>query len=64
MAVEGKVATAIPSPCADTGAGDYTASVWTEDGVFDRGAELPRPAGLRSPVGLRTPSTSGRGRDH
>jgi SnoaL-like domain len=47
-------------PSADTGAGDYTASVWTEDGVFDRGAEFPRPAGLRSPVGLRTPSTSGR----
>ena len=23
-------------PIADTGAGDYTASVWTEDGVFDR----------------------------
>jgi hypothetical protein len=22
-------------PSADTGAGDYTASVWTEDGVFD-----------------------------
>ena len=32
-------------PSADTGAGDYTASVWTEDGVFDRGAEFPRPAG-------------------
>src|SRR6516225_6990052 len=28
-------------PSADTGAGDYTASVWTEDGVFDRGAEFP-----------------------
>src|SRR5882757_2575788 len=23
-------------------AGDYTASVWTEDGVFDRGAEFPQ----------------------
>src|ERR1700736_5459759 len=32
-------------PSADTGAGEYTASVWTEDGVFDRGAEFPRPAG-------------------
>ena len=32
-------------PSADTGAGDYTASVWTEDGVFDRGAEFPRPSG-------------------
>src|SRR6516164_11654923 len=32
-------------PSADTGAGDYTASVWTEDGVFDRGAEFPRPTG-------------------
>src|SRR5438105_15538913 len=27
-------------PSADTGAGNYTASVWTEDGVFDRGAEF------------------------
>jgi hypothetical protein len=26
-------------PSADTGAGDYTASVWAEDGVFDRGAD-------------------------
>ena len=32
-------------PSADTGAGEYTASVWTEDGVFDRGAEFPRPTG-------------------
>ena len=32
-------------PSADTGAGDYTASVWTEDGVFDRGAEFARPTG-------------------
>jgi SnoaL-like domain len=32
-------------PSADTGAGDYTASVWTEDGVFDRGAEFDRPTG-------------------
>jgi SnoaL-like domain len=32
-------------PSADTGAADYTASVWTEDGVFDRGAEFARPTG-------------------
>lgn len=32
-------------PSADTGARDYTASVWTEDGVFDRGAEFARPTG-------------------
>jgi hypothetical protein len=32
-------------PSADTGASDYTASVWTEDGVFDRGAEFARPTG-------------------
>ena len=32
-------------PSADTGAGDYTASVWVEDGEFDRGAEFPRPTG-------------------
>jgi SnoaL-like domain len=32
-------------PSADTGAGDYTASVWTEDVVFDRGAAFPRPTG-------------------
>jgi SnoaL-like domain len=32
-------------PSADTGAADYTASVWTEDGMFDRGAEFARPTG-------------------
>jgi hypothetical protein len=32
-------------PSADTGAGDYTASVWTEDGEFDRGADFPVPKG-------------------
>jgi hypothetical protein len=32
-------------PSADTGAADYTASVWTEDGVFDRGEEFARPTG-------------------
>jgi SnoaL-like protein len=32
-------------PSADTGAADYTALVWTEDGLFDRGAEFARPTG-------------------
>ncbi|MGE5271678.1 MAG: nuclear transport factor 2 family protein [Thiohalocapsa sp.] len=32
-------------PSADTGAGDYTVSVWTEDGVFDRGDEFAKPTG-------------------
>ncbi|MBV8119601.1 MAG: nuclear transport factor 2 family protein [Alphaproteobacteria bacterium] len=32
-------------PTADTGAGNYAASVWAEDGVFDRGAEFPQPIG-------------------
>ena len=32
-------------PSADTGAGEFVASVWTEDGVFDRGAEFARPTG-------------------
>ncbi|HXO02087.1 MAG TPA: nuclear transport factor 2 family protein [Stellaceae bacterium] len=38
-------------PSADTGAGEYTASVWTEDGVFDRGAEFPRPTGRAAIAG-------------
>lgn len=38
-------------PSADIGAGDYTASVWTEDGVFDRGAEFPRPTGRAAIAG-------------
>ena len=38
-------------PSADTGAGDYTASVWTEDGVFDRGTEFPRPTGRAAIAG-------------
>jgi hypothetical protein len=38
-------------PSADTGAGDYTATVWTEDGVFDRGAEFPRPTGRAAIAG-------------
>ena len=48
-------------PSADTGASDYTASVWTEDGVFDRGAEFARPTGKRrSPGAHQTLSTTGR----
>ena len=38
-------------PSADTGAQEYTASVWTEDGVFDRGAEFPRPTGRTAIAG-------------
>jgi hypothetical protein len=38
-------------PSADTGAGAYTASVWAEDGVFDRGAEFPRPTGREAIAG-------------
>jgi SnoaL-like domain len=38
-------------PSADTGAKDYTASVWTEDGVFDRGAEFARPTGRAAIAG-------------
>ena len=32
-------------PSADTGAGAFVASAWAEDGVFDRGADFPRPTG-------------------
>jgi len=38
-------------PSADTGARDFTASVWTEDGVFDRGAEFPAPTGRAAIAG-------------
>jgi hypothetical protein len=38
-------------PSADTGAGEYVASVWTEEGVFDRGAEFPRPTGRAAIAG-------------
>src|SRR5437773_8518432 len=38
-------------PSADTGASDDTASVWTEDGVFDRGAEFPAPSGRTAIAG-------------
>jgi hypothetical protein len=38
-------------PSADTGAGEYTASVWAEDGVFDRGVEFSRPTGRASIAG-------------
>jgi hypothetical protein len=42
-------------PSADTGAGDYTRTVYTEDGVFDRGAQFPRPTG---PAAIAATSTS------
>ena len=42
-------------PSADTGAGDYTVSVYTEDGEFDRGAQFPRPTG---PAAIAATSTS------
>src|SRR5436190_7979557 len=32
-------------PSADTGASDYTRSVWAEDGTFDRGDEFAKPTG-------------------
>jgi hypothetical protein len=38
-------------PSADTGASEYTRSVWTEDGVFDRGAEFPASAGRAAIAG-------------
>jgi hypothetical protein len=38
-------------PSADTGASDHTARMWTEDGVFDRGAEFPAPAGRAAIAG-------------
>ncbi len=38
-------------PSADTGASDYTASVWTEDGTFDRGDEFAKPAGRMAIAG-------------
>lgn len=38
-------------PTADTGAEDSTASMWTEDGVFDRGIEFPRPTGRAAIAG-------------
>jgi hypothetical protein len=38
-------------PSADTGARDYTASVWTEDGEFDRGAEFAAPTGRAAIAG-------------
>jgi SnoaL-like domain len=41
-------------PSADTGAGDYVASVWTEDGVFDRGGEFARPTGPAAIAGTST----------
>src|ERR1700757_3722480 len=38
-------------PSADTGASDYTASGWTEDGTFDRGDEFPKPVGRMAIAG-------------
>ena len=38
-------------PSADTGNGAFVASVWAEDGVFDRGAEFARPAGRTAIAG-------------
>ena len=38
-------------PSADTGASDYTRSVWTEDGVFDRGDEFAKPTGRAAIAG-------------
>ncbi|HEY1796613.1 MAG TPA: nuclear transport factor 2 family protein [Stellaceae bacterium] len=32
-------------PSADTGSGDFVRTVWAEDGIFDRGAQFPRPTG-------------------
>jgi hypothetical protein len=38
-------------PSADTGAGAYVATVWTEDGVFDRGDEFAKPTGRAAIAG-------------
>jgi hypothetical protein len=38
-------------PSADTGAADYVAAVWAEDGVFDRGPEFPQPTGRSAIAG-------------
>ena len=38
-------------PSADTGAGAYVASVWAEDGVFDRGDEFAKPTGRAAIAG-------------
>lgn len=38
-------------PSADTGNGAFVASVWAEDGVFDRGAEFPKPTGRAAIAG-------------
>jgi hypothetical protein len=43
-------------PSADTGAKDYTASVYTDDGVFDRGAKLSGATGNAAiAAGLTSP---------
>ncbi len=51
-------------PSADTGAGEYTASVWTEDGVFDRGAEFARPTGPAAIAGTSTSAEHRRAIEH
>ena len=37
-------------PSADTAASDYTKSVYTADGVFDRGDEFAKPTDRKSVV--------------
>ena len=52
-------------PSADTGASDYTASVWMEDGEFDRGSQFPAPKGraaiaaTSSSLSIVAPSSKG-----
>ena len=44
-------------PSADTGADYYTEAVYTEDGVFDRGAHLPGATGNKAIAAIvKTPS--------
>jgi len=38
-------------PSADTGGSEHIAACWVEDGVFDRGAEFPRPTGRAAIAG-------------
>ena len=38
-------------PAADSGECEWAASLWTEDGVFDRGAEFPRQSGRAAIAG-------------
>lgn len=41
-------------PSADTGAASYTEAVYTEDGVFDRGANLPGAVGNKAIAAIVT----------